>query len=271
MTLEDIERKAKNEGRIRKTKQKINEYEISMKNDDKYSRKISKLKRKKILIKLLQYFKAVAPYAGLSLFTILITINDIRNGTRKNLVTKETIDSFGNDKTISEYVADFDKNPGTISYISKWKLNENNEYERTTKKYNLNNLKPEIVKNIVLKSDEDISLDEMFGNPMSVETEIGANLTEEEISKESYVEAIMYSEDENEFITIKYPAGKTAWRIILGILATFGLNGTYYLDRRLNNYKLSEKLSDVDEEYLDELVDLYSEFVNEDKTKRLKK
>ena len=76
---------------------------------------------------------------------------------------------------------------------------------------------------------------------------------------------------ENEFITIKYPAGKTAWRIILGILATFGLNGTYYLDRRLNNYKLSDKLSDVDEEYLDELIDLYSEFVNEDKTKRLKK
>lgn len=41
MTLEDIERKAKNEGRIRKTKQKINEYEITMKNDNQYNKKVS--------------------------------------------------------------------------------------------------------------------------------------------------------------------------------------------------------------------------------------
>lgn len=264
MTLEDIERKAKNEGRIRKTKQKINEYEITMKNDNQYNKKVSKLRRKKCLIKLLQYFKAIAPYAGLSLFTILITINDIRNGTRKNLVTRETIDSNGNDKIYNEYDSSYALDSGKITHISRWNLNENNEYERITKIYDINNLSPDVAKNIVENDKTVYSLDEMFGEAILTEKEIGKNLTEEELNKPDFLEAVTYSKDKDDYIITKMDASDKILYAIMFFVIAAGMTSIYNL-ARFDIWNYENALLSIEHNYCEELERL------DEKRKTLKK
>lgn len=133
----------------------------------------------------------------------LYTVFGIKKGSKNYLVTRETIDSNGIDKVYNEYDNSYALDSGKITHISRWNLNENNEYERTTKIYDINSLKPEVAKNIVENDKTIYSLDEMFGEAILTEKEIGKNLTEEELNKHDFLEAVTYSKDYDKYVVTK--------------------------------------------------------------------
>lgn len=147
--------------------------------------------------------KKFYPYVVIAALASLYTVFGIKKGSKNYLVTRETIDSNGNDKIYNEYDSSYALDSGKITHISRWNLNENNEYERTTKIYDINNLKPEVAKNIVENDKTIYSLDEMFGEAILTEKEIGKNLTEEELNKHDFLEAVTYSKDYDKYVVTK--------------------------------------------------------------------
>ncbi len=147
--------------------------------------------------------KSIYPYVVIAALASLYTVFGIKKGSKNYLVTRETIDSNGIDKVYNEYDNSYALDSGKITHISRWNLNENNEYERTTKIYDINNLKPEVAKNIVENDKTIFSLDEMFGEAILTEKEIGKNLTEEELNKPDFLEAVTYSKDYDKYVVTK--------------------------------------------------------------------
>ena len=83
--------------------------------------------------------KSIYPYVVIAALASLYTVFGIKKGSKNYLVTRETIDSNGNDKIYNEYDSSYALDSGKITHISRWNLNENNEYERITKIYDINN------------------------------------------------------------------------------------------------------------------------------------
>ena len=147
--------------------------------------------------------KSIYPYVVIAALASLYTVFGIKKGSKNYLVTRETIDSNGNDKVYNEYDNSYALDSGKITHISRWNLNENNEYERITKIYDINNLKPEVAKNIVENDKTIYSLDEMLGEAILTEKDIGKNLTEEELNKPDFLEAVTYSKDYDKYVVTK--------------------------------------------------------------------
>lgn len=164
---------------------------------------VEEIEKKKFKLDLLKYVKKVYPYIIIALLASSYTLYNVKKGSKNYTVTRETVDSLGNNRTYSKYDKSYTLNTGKITHVTKWELNENNEYERTTKVYDIGNLKPEIAKNVISNNETIESLDEMFGEPINSEKEIGKNLTEEELNKPEYLEVVTYSRDYDDYVVTK--------------------------------------------------------------------
>lgn len=164
---------------------------------------VEEIEKKKFKLDLLKYVKKVYPYIIIALLASSYTLYNVKKGSKNYTVTRETVDSLGNNRTYSKYDKSYTLNTGKITHVTKWELNENNEYERTTKVYDIGNLKPEIAKNVISNNETIESLDEMFGEPINSEKEIGKNLTEGELNKPEYLEVVTYSRDYDDYVVTK--------------------------------------------------------------------
>lgn len=181
-----------------------------LKNDIKISKKANlknnMIRRLKISLRTGQLIAPYALTAGitfgtLNAFGLTPFIIDDR---KQNLQIKTEMDSLGNISYFDQY-SDFDSTIGTISYTSKWKEQSNGFYERKIKIYSTENIKESIITEII--NDADItSLDEVFGAPISSGIETKNNLKDEEINANPFLQAIIYSESENDFIVVKETA-----------------------------------------------------------------
>ena len=193
--------------------------------------------------------KSIYPYVVIAALASLYTVFGIKKGSKNYLVTRETIDSNGNDKIYNEYDSSYALDSGKITHISRWNLNENNEYERITKIYDINNLSPDVAKNIVENDKTVYSLDEMFGEAISAEKEIGKNLTEEELNKPDFLEAVIYSKDYDKYEVTKLSTMELVEDValsftyfVLGTLIFGGIRIAKEIDyNKIANKELSKK------------------------------
>lgn len=193
--------------------------------------------------------KSIYPYVVIAALASLYTVFGIKKGSKNYLVTRETIDSNGNDKIYNEYDSSYALDSGKITHISSWNLNENNEYERITKIYDINNLKPEVAKNIVENDKTVYSLDEMFGEAILTEKEIGKNLTEEELNKPDFLEAVTYSKDYDKYVVTKLSTMELVEDValsftyfVIGTLVFGGIRIAKEIDyNKIANKELSKK------------------------------
>lgn len=193
--------------------------------------------------------KSIYPYVVIAALASLYTVFGIKKGSKNYLVTRETIDSNGNDKIYNEYDSSYALDSGKITHISRWNLNENNEYERITKIYDINNLSPDVAKNIVENDKTIYSLDEMFGEAILTEKEIGKNLTEEELNKPDFLEAVTYSKDYDKYVVTKLSTMELVEDValsftyfVLGTLIFGGIRIAKEIDyNKIANKELSKK------------------------------
>lgn len=208
--------------------------------------------------------KSIYPYVVIAALASLYTVFRIKKGSKNYLVTRETIDSNGNDKIYNEYDSSYALDSGKITHISRWNLNENNEYERITKIYDINNLSPDVAKNIVENDKTVYSLDEMFGEAILTEKEIGKNLTEEELNKPDFLEAVTYSKDKDDYIITKMDASDKILYAIMFFVIAAGMTSIYNL-ARFDTWNYENALLSIEENYCEELKRL------DEKRKTLKK
>ena len=156
----------------------IKRMEKELKTNKTYSDELKKLKNSKLKLKALNALKYFHPYILLAGLISLTSLAAAKRAHKACFVSEKTIDSFGNEKSISEYSTEDVENMTNISYFGKWKLNNNGEYERTVKKYSIENINYEAVKSIISNDSSINSLDEIFGDPFYVKKEKGVNLSE---------------------------------------------------------------------------------------------
>ena len=244
---------------ILKIQKEIKQLEFNLKHSKLSNLKINLLRTWKIYLLTLQ---AIAPYVlaatiTFGAFSSFVSIPFYRENKKKKLQMKEVIDSFGNIRYEQQYEK-FSNASGTISYVDKWEKRDDGLYTRKVSEYSFGKIEESIVRKIV--SDGDFTtLDDIFGFPINLRTEIRNNLTEEEIRTQPYLEAVIYSRDDNDFIIVKESVdsnmGLTAIWIFAACLAEIVIIN---FRSWLSTFNFKDSLDRIKEEYplidTDELI-----------------
>lgn len=205
---------------IANLEKEIKKLEFTIKHEKLVNKKIEALKYLKYCLKTLQL---LAPYAMTATivfgsFCIFGDAPFVRDDIKKYLRTAKTYDSYGN-VSYEEQYDDFKNPEGTVTYYSKWEKVDNEFYSREVKKYEIGKITNEEVEKLI-NSNDTASLEDIFGKEVSSSTEKRNNLTEEEINRDPYLEALIYSESDNEFIVVKESvADNIGWTAVCLILA----------------------------------------------------
>lgn len=185
-----------------KMKKEIEILEFEIRHSKLINAKITAIRNLKISLRALQ---KVAPYAltaGITagIFTYFGDIPFYPNDEQKvylNVMTE--FDNYGHIRTEQQYASFASDN--MLYYCSKWEKMNDEFYSRNVQTYSIQNKTYEDI--IKLFEQENINLDDILGEVISNIKETKNNLTIEELQEESFVKAVIYNEDKNNYIMQK--------------------------------------------------------------------
>ena len=157
--------------------------------------------------------------------------------------TKTELDNLGNINFESQYEY-FDHSENLLTYYSKWEKQENGLFYRTIKKYNIGNITKEEVLKIF--DNQNVSLDEIFGAPISNEQEVSDSVEK----NQELLQAVIFEENMDDFIY-----GQETWvengliTIVYLIITGFGGLCFYYFKDKHSNVYFWKQISDIKEKY----------------------
>lgn len=249
---------------IKNVRNKTKHYEKAIEGDKEIAIEFMGAKNKHRKGKALYHARAMYPlFLSIVLSCGLGTIYT-RTVSKRNLSTVEKTDTLGNNTSISRYTSEYDNSANKLSHFLKWELNENNEYVRTVETYNTNNYNSEVIKNILANADAMYSLEDMFGKPIYTYNETAKTLSEEELNKPEYIEAVTYTKDKDDYIITKMDTSDAVPLGILFAVITVGVTTVYNLVRS-DYWDYEEALLKVEKSYCEDLEIL------DEKVKTLKK
>ena len=188
----------------------------------------------------------VATGLTLTLFTIFAKTPFYQDLIKNYLEERKEFDSLGNSKYEELYENEDEKS--TLTYKTKWLKKENGLYERTLKTYQIKDLDETKIKEIV-QNKEINSLEEVFGKPIMISTEIEPNLAQEQLKEDSYLQAIIYLENKDKFVYVKESILENAIGAILIYLAIIALIKASQQSKSKFNY--DEIMMQINQEYPD--------------------
>lgn len=197
----------------------------TLENELKYSKlvnlKISTVKNLKISLRFMQ---RIAPYvltAGIMAGGCKLIGGGIpfySGDTFKiNSNTMKEFDSLGNIRYEQQY-DDYENSSNILYYYSQWKQGNDGFYSRNVESYKLDELTEEEILKLFAK--EDLNLSDVFGEPTSKKKETKNNVTEEELQQKDYLQAIIYNEDENDYVIHKETMGENIAVTVIYLLLT---------------------------------------------------
>lgn len=141
--------------------------------------------------------------------------------------------------------------PGTLTYTSKWEKNEEGVYERNIKTYEMKDLKEEtVIEMINTKPIDEITFEDIFKEAKFEETQIGLELTDEEINKPGSIQATVYSEDTNDVIFVKESIGKNILVTFFWIIVELMSCGLVHSIRNdWTGYSFLNNMEEITDEY----------------------
>lgn len=209
-------------------KKEIETLESEIKHSNLVNARIGAIRNLKISARALQKIAPYALTAGIIAggFTLLGDIPFYPNDEWKvysNVMTE--FDNYGNIRTEQQYDSFEDENDNTLDssdsmlyYYSNWEKNDDGFYSRTIQTYSIKNKTYEDI--IKFFGEENINLEDVLGEPNSNIKETRNNLTDEELQEESFVKAIIYNKDENDYIMHKETVGENILFSVLYVLIT---------------------------------------------------
>lgn len=175
--------------------------------------KIVLIRSLKIISYLLKRFYPYLITAGVS-FMIMKSVNKapfINDDIKRNLEIKKQFDSMGNVRYETQYQP-YDSD-NIIKVYSKWTLGEDGFYTREVKSYYAFKFNIDQIEEIVENNKTTVGM--VLGEPYVIQTEKKNNITYDELMSDAYVEAIIYSVDENEYIIVREKGIEDAKAIML--------------------------------------------------------
>ena len=234
---------------LEEMKKEIERLEHLIKHVHRYNAEQAFLKNSEIA---LAFISKVAPYivtAGISFSTYAFVgaIPFVRNDTKAYLETKKTIDSRGNISYEEQY-AEYNAN-GEISYYGKWMPKEDGLYSREVKTYNIGAVTEKTIMGVI-DAPDNARLDDIFGEPKSTVIQTRNNLSEEEINADAYLEATMYSQDDNEYIVVKESVKDNILLTISWIVSTIALELIpRHIRKKYSHFNFERRVMELEKEY----------------------
>lgn len=182
--------------------------------------KIYALRGLKILLRTGQLIAPFAVTAGITIggFAAFGLTPFYRDKCKQKLQMMKELDSFGNIRYEQQY-DEYENSKNTISYYGKWKLFENNLYSRDIEVYSIEDITEETIMKLI-NENSICSLKEVFGEPILKKTETKNNLSDEELQGESFLQAVIFSEIEDDFIMVKESSANNIGFTVIWILTT---------------------------------------------------
>lgn len=164
-------------------------------------------------------------------------------------------DSLGNVRYEQQY-APFDYSQDMVYAYSKWELQSDGLYVRNVNAYEIQDQTYEDL--VILFRQDDISLEGFFGASASNRKELRPVLSEDELQKEAFLQAVIYRQDKSDYIARKETARENLLISIGYVIVTLmaesvplhfrkKLSSFYY---HANICKIKEKYPQVNEEEL---------------------
>ena len=180
----------------------INRLENEIKHSKIGNAKVYALRGFKIVLRTIQL---IAPYVVTSGiitggFSLIGGTPFYRDEHKQKLEMMKEIDSLGNIRCEQQY-EEYENSESVISYYSKWNFVEDNLYSRDIETYTIGDITDEQILKLI--NDDVESLCEILGEPISKKKETKNNLSEEELQCDSFLQAIIYSEFDDDFIMVK--------------------------------------------------------------------
>lgn len=202
-------------------KKELETLEYELKHSKLVNLKISTVKNLKISLRFMQ---RIAPYV----LTAVIMAGGCKlvgggipfysgDTFKINSNTMKEFDSLGNIRYEQQY-DDYDNSSNILYYYSQWQQGNDGFYSRNVETYKLDELTEEEILKLFAK--EDLNLSDVFGDPTSKKRETKNNVTEEEIQQKDYLQAIIYNEDENDYIIHKETIGENIAVTVIYLLLT---------------------------------------------------
>lgn len=149
--------------------------------------------------------KKVFPYILTSTILTTIFASNDENPFKRDVFTEyytgdvERIDSLNN-RDIQNGLYGV-KDLGRLYYTGKWALNKDNIYERERSSYYLKDISSEETINLFNK--DKVTLDDILGEPYETTLEHKNKLTDKELSKNAYYEAVILDKDNRTYHVVK--------------------------------------------------------------------
>lgn len=198
--------------------------EISkLENEIKHSKigntKVYALRGLKIVLRTGQLIAPFVVTAGITIsgFAALGGTPFYRDKHKQKLEMMKELDSLGNIRYEQQY-EEYANSSSVISYYSKWNFVEDNLYSRDIETYALGDITEEQILKLI--NDDVQSLREILGEPISKKKETKNNLTEEELQSDPFLQAMIYSKFDDDFIMVKESSSDNIAITLLWVLVT---------------------------------------------------
>ncbi len=200
----------------------------------------------------LRAMQLVAPYvltAGLIAggFKLLGSCPFYRDIQQQNLNIMKEFDSLGNIRYEEQY-NEFSGDSDMLYFYGKWEKSNDGFYTRTVEKYKLKGLTEEEIRGLFEK--EKMTLQDILGAPFSSIQESNNNVSEEDIEKENYFQAIIYHEDKEDYIFVRESSSDNILITILYICVTgLGELLPFYIRTECSSFDFENCVSRIKERY----------------------
>lgn len=198
--------------------------EISkLENEIKHSKigntKVYALRGLKIVLRTGQLIAPFVVTAGITIggFAALDGTPFYRDKHKQKLEMMKELDSLGNIRYEQQY-EEYANSSSVISYYSKWNFVEDNLYSRDLETYALGDITEEQILKLI--NDDVQSLREILGEPISKKKETKNNISEEELQSDPFLQAMIYSKFDDDFIMVKESLSDNIGITLLWILVT---------------------------------------------------
>jgi len=238
-----------------------------LENEIKYSKignaKIYALRGLKIVLRTLQLIAPFAVTAGITIggFAAFGGTPFYRDKHKQKLEMMKELDSLGNIRYEQQY-EEYENSKSVISYFSKWNFVEDNLYSRDIETYAIGDLTEEQILKLI--NDDVESLHEVLGEPISKKTETKNNLSEEDLQSEPFLQAMIYSKFDDDFIMVKESSGDNigitlVWALVTAlaeIIPVLWREESSDFDYRYCIKKIKEKHPTIDVEELTKKLEI---------------
>lgn len=222
---------------VNKDEKYVNHYNL-------YKAKLRALKNLKIIVETGKLFLPYVLAAGITTggFMAVGKTPFYKDDCKQPLEIKKEFDSLGNIRIEQQYF-EYENVKNTLFYYSKWDMVKDNLYSRDIYKYYIPEISEDKMMELIDGNLEDLY--SFLGEPTNIGKETKVNLSLDEINSSELIEAVVYLEDEDNYIIIKESSSSNVGYTMLWLLFLMFTNSMASSIRKYSKYDYAKSIEEI--------------------------